>query len=114
MEVNRINHQTSFKSFYLESANGFRNLSRKGNPVSEKAVTKNILKHGFSNAKIIGLITTPWENVLLTSKEAQAFSKIKSNPEKLNFLNSYLKRFGIEKQEIKVLTNGKFDTYSSN
>lgn len=103
MKTNTINNRTNFTSFYLESSKGFQNLARNGNPVSEKAVAKNILKHAYSSTKYFKLV---FENdsygVFLNGKQKEKFSKLKNENEKLNFFNKYLKKIGIQKEYIAV------------
>lgn len=115
MEVNHVNRKASFSSFYINSGTGFRNLARKGNPVSIDAFVKNIGKNVRKDNSLFKsfdiLADETKMQVTLTGKEAKEFSKFKYIEEKLEFFNKYLKNIEIKKGNIALGNTKAFDTY---
>lgn len=115
MEVNKVNRKTSFTSFYITTGNGFKNLARKGNPVSIDAFVKNIGKNVRKDNSLFKSFDIHADDtkiqVALTDKEATEFSKLKYIEDKLEFFNKYLKTIDIKKENIKLGDTKAFDTY---
>lgn len=115
MEVNKVNHKTSFSSFYITTGNGFKNLARKGNPVSIDAFVKNIVKNVRKDNSLFKSFDIKTDDtkiqVTLTGNEATEFSKLKYIDDKLEFFNKYLKNIDIKKKKIQLGETKAFNTY---